>query len=151
MSLQHNISLPYQHRRHWQTGKAAIQWVNTTTHDVVCISTPNYAFYWRGRVNYTNFSEDYQYHGERLLPPKNEILPNLQLHREPLHKTAQAIQQGDVLQSSGGMLAQVMVAQPVRMYQEISVLALRCGNHHHWQRWAFAHLFCLRFHTIHQT
>lgn len=149
INKQIDMPSPFHDRRYWDTGMASVQWVNAAR-EVVCITTPNYTFYWRGRVDYTNFSEDYQYHGERLLPPKDDVLPTLKLHREPLHKPAQDIQQGDVLQSAGGMLAQVALAQPVRVYQEISTRSLRCGNHNHWQRWAFAHLFCLRFNSFHQ-
>ncbi len=135
----------FEKQSDWKTGEASVQWTDKEN-EVVCVVTQQYTFYWRGRVNYTNFSEDYQYHGERLLPPEHsDTSSQLTMYREPVAKAAQDIRQGDVVQSLSGRLAQVAVAEPMRVYQEVSMCSLQSGNHRQWQKWLFSHLLRLNF------
>lgn len=127
----------------WQVGQATVQWLDNERHDVVCVVTPNYTFYWRGRVDYSNFAEDYQYHGERFLPSDEPVSSHLTLYRETTAKSAQEIRCGDVVQALSGQMARVTLAEPMRVYQEVAMHTLRSGNHRHWQNWLFSHLLRL--------
>lgn len=126
---------------HWHAKQAAIQ-CNFAPNQTVCMTTTHYPFYLSGKVDYTNFSEDYHYHGSALSPPK-PIDNRLSVHRGS-HQLAQNIRQGDTI-SENGKQSVVQSVTPLRRYTSISTSAMQSGNGIGlWQRWQFGLLFCLQ-------
>ena len=125
----------YPNQQHWQPRHAAVQCA-LDSQQTACLATEYYPLRITGRVDYTNFSQDYQYHGKKLPTPKPI---DTQLTLERVSKfTAATIQIGDVIQLSNNDEKIVTNNTPVRVYHEISTRAISTGQALSiWQRWHF--------------
>ena len=129
----------------WQEreGRVEMPISETTTRHIV---TNHVGFALYGRVDYSNFSQDYHYHGKKLpLPDDLETDYQLTLYQEPVARRASDIQNGDVLLDEQQRYCFVEYARPIRTLNEASIRALQSGKRYrHWQVWLFSHLLDMR-------
>lgn len=134
----------YPNTNQWQTKEAAIK-CQISQKNAICATTEYYPFYLTGRVDYSNFSEDYQYHG-KILPSPEPVNNRLTLYRvTPDKVVASKIQAGDVINDGQGKQHMIQSINPIRVYHCVSTRSLQSGDTIGlWQRWHFTQLLQLQ-------